>query len=219
MEEVDKNNITIVLADDHPLLREGLKTIIEKKGSMNVIGEASDGDEALELIEKLKPSVAIVDIDMPGLSGLEVAKKIQQKKIHVKIIILTMYDKEKIFNRAMDLGVSGFIVKDSAAIEIVEAIKAVSSGKHYISSSISDFLIKRARFPNDENEVEISNLTKTERKIMKMIAENKTSKEIADELFISIHTVNAHRANICQKLNLSGTNALLHYALDHPEIF
>ncbi len=210
--------IKIILADDHPLLRKGLKDIIDEQIQFDVIGEAGDGEEALDMIQKLNPHIAILDIHMPKLNGLEVVRLLRQKKINVELIILTMYDKENFFNRAMDLGIKGYIMKDSVLTEIVDAIKSVSEGKYYISSLMTGFLVKKSQFISDEGEdsIGISKLTTSERKILKMIAANLTTKEIAEELFLSIHTVETHRSNICQKLNLKGPNALLHFVLDHP---
>lgn len=221
MNKLENNTVTIILADDHPLLRKGLKDIIEEQGEFKVIGEAGDGEQAFKLIQQLKPAIAIIDIQMPKLNGLEVVSLIYREKLQVETIVLTMYDKENIFNRAMDLGVKGYVMKDSAAAEIVDAISSVIAGKYYISSSISGFLVKRSqiRKPAAEGNVSgISTLTTTEQKILRMIANNMTTKEIADELNLSIHTVEKHRYNICQKLNLSGTNALLRFALLHPDL-
>ena len=218
MSKSKSENITIVLADDHPLLRKGLKEIIDEKGTLHIVGEAGDGEQALKLIQQLKPDIAIIDINMPKLSGLEVVKMIKQQKIKVDIIVLTMYDKENIFNRAMDLGVKGYIMKDAALTEIVDAIKNVASGKYFISSSISGLLVKRSNLSAADDDTGISKLTTTELKILRLVAANMTTKEIADELFISNHTVDTHRSNICSKLKIRGTNALLHFVLDHPDL-
>jgi DNA-binding NarL/FixJ family response regulator len=215
------NELKIILADDHPLMRKGLKDLFEEnKNNWKVVDEASDGEEALEMIQKYNNAILIIDIDMPKLNGLEVSKIIQSKKLPVKIIVLTMYDKENIFNRAMDLGIMGYVIKDSAANEIIDAVKSVSENKFYISPSISSFLVKRGQFysSGSSDAAGISNLTGTERKILKMIANNLTTKEIANDLFISIRTVETHRSNICQKLNLHGTNALLRFALEQRDI-
>ncbi len=215
------NDLKIILADDHPLMRKGLKDLFEEnKNNWKVVAEASDGEETLELIEKYYDAILIIDIDMPKLNGLEVAKIIQTRKLQVKVIILTMYDKENIFNRAMDLGILAYVVKDSAANEIIDAVKNVSENKFYISPSISSFLVKRGQFysSGSSDAAGISNLTGTERKILKMIANNLTTKEIANDLFISVRTVETHRSNICKKLNLHGTNALLRFALDKRDI-
>lgn len=215
------NQVKIIVADDHPLMRKGLIDLFnENNKNWNVVGEAGDGEETLKLIEKYNDAILIIDIDMPHLSGLEVAKVVQSKKMKIKIIILTMYDKENIFNRAMDLGVMGYIIKDSAANEIIEAVKNVSEGKFYISPSISGFLVKRGQFyaTGAADAAGITKLTNTERKILKMISDNLTSKEIANEFFISYRTVETHRSNICQKLNIHGTNALLHFALEQKDM-
>lgn len=213
-------DITIVLADDHPLMRKGLKDIIEESGGYRIIGEAGDGKQTLELIEKLKPKLVVMDIDMPEPNGLEVAKTIQEKNLSTDVIVLTMYDKETMFNRAMDLGVLGYVIKDSLITEIVDAIKSVIEGKYYISPSISGYLIKRGKYKSSkDDQTGISNLTTTEQKILKMISENLTTKEIANDMFISTRTVETHRSNICQKLNLHGTNALLRFALEKRDLF
>ncbi len=214
-------NTTILLADDHPLVRKGLKDVIEEQGDFNVIGEAGDGEQTLRMIEQFNPNIAIIDIHMPKISGLEVLKTLQQKKLKVKIIILTMYDNENFFNRAMDLGIKGYVTKDSALTEIVDAIRNVSEGKYYISSSVSGFLVKKSQAGTenaDDDRLGLSSLTTTERKILKMIAANKTTNEIADELFLSVYTVQTHRSNICQKLDLHGPNALLHFVMDHSDL-
>ena len=209
--------VTIILADDHPLMRKGLKDIIEEQDGWSVIGEAGDGEQTLELINKLQPAIVIMDIEMPKLNGLEVAKIVQQKNLTVNVIILTMYNNESLFNRAMDLGVSGYVIKDSAAREIIDSIKTVAEGKYYVSPSLSSFLVKNVRLGSNGIKG-ISKLTTTERKILKMISENMTTKDIARELFISTRTVETHRTNICQKLDLHGTNALLKYALEHQQV-
>lgn len=208
--------ITILIADDQPLLRVGLREIIEQHSGFRVIAEAGNGERALALIEQVKPSIAILDIEMPKLDGLEVAKLIVERKIPIEIIVLTMYDDPKYFKQAMDLGVMGYVSKGSAGIEIVEAIESVLKGKHYISPSLSDILLKSN--PGSQEGVEkklgIADLTPTERKVLKLVADNKTTKEISDILYISERTVESHRSSICTKLNLHGQNALLHYALE-----
>lgn len=212
-------NISIVIADDHPLFRMGVKNILELQG-WKVVGEAGDGEKALELIRKYDNALLIIDIEMPKLNGLEVVKIIQKEKLNNSVIVLTMHNKENIFNYAMDLGVMGYVVKDSADTEIIDAVKNVSLGKFYISPEISGYLVKRGKeiTIGTGEIIGISTLTNTERKILKMIAKDMTTKEIANELFISIHTVERHRANICQKLDIHGTNALLRFALDNRDI-
>ncbi len=214
------DEVNIVVADDHPLMRKGIIGVIQEHGRWNVVGEASDGEEALRLVEELHPHVLIIDIDMPRLNGLEVANILQKKQLPVKVIVLTMYDNETMFHRAVDLGVMGYVLKDSVVTETLDALRNVLAGKYYLSPSVSGFLARRGRMDTGAAAlaVGVSKLTPTERKVLRLIAENRTTKEIANELFISVRTVETHRSNICQKLDLHGTNALLRFALAHREI-
>jgi DNA-binding NarL/FixJ family response regulator len=212
-----KTEIKIVIADDHPIFRQGLRQIIELDPLLKISGEAGDGEAALEQIRSNKPQVAVLDVDMPQMDGFEVAQAVREERLLVEVIFLTMYKDERIFNRAMDLGVKGYILKDSAATEVVGGIKAIVAGQNYISPVLSTYLLNRSRRAAvlAEQKPELNKLTQTERRVLKLIAEYKTSKEIADELFVSIRTIDAHRANICQKLELHGSHALLKFALEH----
>jgi two-component system response regulator DegU len=212
----ERKEIAIVIADDHPLLRLGLRQIIEQRGDLLVVGEAGNGERALELIEQTKPSLAILDIDMPKMDGLEVARSVSERKIPIEVIILTMYEGESYFKRAMDVGVLGYVLKKNAMAEIGEAIDSVVQGKHYISPSLSEILLKSRKGlqKGTEKKLGITDLTPTERKVLKLVAENKTTKEISDILFVSERTVESHRSNICAKLDLHGQNALLRFALE-----
>lgn len=211
-----KNIIEIIIADDHPIFRAGLKQIVESP-SVKVMGEASNGEEAVKLIKELKPHVAILDINMPVIDGLGVLSAVKKLKIDTKIIFLTFHNSEKIFNQAMDMGAYGFVLKENASSDLIECITSVAKGDYYISPIISGMLMNRLKRKNEleENNDGIKSLTDVERKILKMIAEAKSSKEIADELFISPRTVEKHREHISHKLNLHGNNALLKFALDN----
>lgn len=219
MNKISKKT-SIIIADDHPLMRRGIRDVLEENNDLIIIGEAQDGEETFNLTKTLQPDILIIDIDMPKLNGLEVINLLKKEQINTKIIVLTMYDKESIFNKAIDLGVIGYVLKDAVINEIIDAVKNVQDGKYYISPLISNFLVNRGLKSEKYPEVfaGISKLTPTERKILKMISQNRTTKEIANELFISIKTVETHRANICQKLGLHGTNALLRFALENKEI-
>lgn len=212
--------IKILLADDHPLLRKGLKDTIQVEKEFVVIAEAGSGDVALSLIIQNKPDIAVLDIDMPKMSGLEVAEAVAKQKLETKIIILTMYDNENIFNRAIDIGVYGYLLKDNAISEISEAICCVNLGEYYITPSLTKYMVKRYKEKNNfqEKNPSISLLTCTERKILKLISEGKASQLIADELFISLRTVETHRNNMCQKLNTHGPNALLKYSIENKNV-
>ncbi|MFA6979447.1 MAG: response regulator transcription factor [Ignavibacteriaceae bacterium] len=211
----------LIIADDHPLFRKGLVDLISTISQFSICGQADDGIEAIDLIKKNNPDIAILDINMPGMNGFDVAKKIKSDKLAVDIIFLTMYNEEELFNKAMDLGVKGYILKECAVKDILDCIISVSEGKHYISPVISDYLVNRSSILNiNENQKSgIDKLTPTEKQILQLIAENKTSKEIADKYFISIRTVDNHRMNICNKLSIHGSNALLKFALENKHLF
>ena len=212
-----KNEITIIIADDHPVFRQGLIQVVSGDAALNIVAEAEDGENALELIERHRPEVALLDVNMPKMDGIAVAQAVGRKNLPVEIVFLTMHKDEDVFNEAMDAGVKGFVLKESAVTDIIHSIRAVAAGQHFISPQLSSYLINRSRAAAlfVRQKPNLQNLTQTERRILKLIAENKTSREIADELFVSIRTVENHRANICQKLDLRGAHALLKFALEN----
>jgi DNA-binding NarL/FixJ family response regulator len=213
--------ITIIIADDHPIVRKGLRETIEEESKFIVLAEVNNGREAIEAIEKFSPTVTILDVDMPIMNGFEAVRAITAKKLKTEIIFMTMHRDEDLFNEAIDLGAKGFVLKDSALADIVECIEAVAASQHYTSHSLTSFLINRSRraIQLTENQPSINDLTPTERRILKLIAENLTSKEISEQLFISPRTVEKHRENICQKLNLQGSHSLFKFALQHKSDF
>ena len=212
-----KSEIRVVIADDHPVFRQGLRQVVELEQGIKVVGEAGDGASALRMIQELAPDVAVLDINMPQLKGFDVAREIRQQSLAVRIIFLTMYDDERMFNEALNVGALGYLLKDSAISDIVGGIRAVAAGQHFISPSISGYLFKRAArgAALSEQTPSLGDLTPTELRILKLIAEYKTSKEIAAELFISYRTVENHRTSICHKLGIHGSNALIKFALEH----
>ncbi|MCX6150793.1 MAG: response regulator transcription factor [Ignavibacteriales bacterium] len=215
-----QKKVSIVIADDHPIFRKGLSEIISSEESFIISAETGDGKTAVKLIEKLKPDVAILDIRMPGLTGFEVVNTLRGKEIGVKIIFLTMHKEEEVFFHAMDIGVSGYVLKESATDDIIECIKGVINGKHYISPQISDLLLNREKLSKDKIEkTGLNKLSPSERLVLKLISEKKTSKEIADVLFISKRTVENHRMNICNKLELHGINSLIKFAIENKQLF
>jgi DNA-binding NarL/FixJ family response regulator len=209
--------IKVLIVDDHPLFREGLRQVILKDDRLELCGAAGDGTAALQMIHDQKPDIAILDVNLPGLTGLEIAQKLQHKKLPTRLVILTMLKEETVFNRALDLGVKGFVLKENAVEEIAKALKVVSDGEHYLSPSISGYLIRRRTRAESltKEKPGLEDLTKAELRILKLIAMKKTSREIATELFISPRTVEAHRANMCVKLNLHGSHSLLQFALEN----
>jgi DNA-binding NarL/FixJ family response regulator len=216
----DSRKTTIIIADDHPVLRSGLRHIIEWDKECTIIGEAGNGEDALAIIEEKRPDVALLDITMPKMTGLQVAKIIQERGLTTKLAILTMSADELVFNEAMDLGVLGYVLKENAASEILNSIKTVAGGNYYISPSISGILIRRTQKREAAlNTIPgLADLTPMEIRILKLVAGNMTSKEIANDLCISYKTVESHRTNISKKLNLSGNNALLRFALEHKSL-
>jgi DNA-binding NarL/FixJ family response regulator len=208
------NPITILIADDHPIVRSGLRAVLDKNPAFTVLHEAENGDSALQLIRQSKPDVAILDVEMPVMDGFAVATAIHDEAIAVNVIVMTMHKDEQTFNKAMDIGINGFVLKENAVADIVSAIHSVMEGKHYISPSLSEYLLQRTR-PQPQATNTIPDLTPAEKNILKLIAEQKTTKTIADELFISPKTVEKHRSNICTKLKLHGAYALLKFAMEN----
>ena len=199
-----------------PIFRKGLRQIIEADTSLKVVAEADDGESALELIRASLPRVAVLDVDMPIKDGFAVARELRAAGLEVALIFLTMHKNERFFNAALDLGVRGYVLKDSASAEIVNGIKAVAAGHSYVTPLLTDYLLKRSRHDaHAAQQTGLGSLTEAERRVLKLIAEYKSSREIANELFISPRTVDRHRANIADKLDLKGTHALLHFALEH----
>jgi DNA-binding NarL/FixJ family response regulator len=207
----------VLIVDDHPLFRQGLRQLVEADARFELVGEAGNGNDALAFIQQRKPGIALLDVNLPGLSGLEVAGRVQSLRLPTRIVVLTMFKEEETFNRALDLGVLGFVLKENAVQDILAALVAVAKGEHYLSPTISTYLVRRRGRAEAlaEHKPGLADLTKAERRILKLIAEKKTSREIAAELFISPRTVEAHRANISQKLGLRGSNSLLQFALEN----
>lgn len=209
--------IKVLIADDHPIFLDGLKRIIEKAKKLKTVGEAINGAEAFELIKVRQPDVAVIDLDMPEMDGIEVVSKLRKAKSLVKVVLLTMHKDETNFNRAFEAGANGYILKDEAAPEIVRCIENVFAGREYFSPLLTSFLTKRFRKSALENQTGIENLTPRERRVLRALAELKTNRQIADEFNVSPRTVENQRAQICLKLNLQGTHALVKFALTHKD--
>lgn len=209
----------ILVADDHPIFRKGLIEIISSEDSFEIIGECGDGITALTIITEKQPDVAVLDIQMPKMNGFEVLKKINELKLSTKVVFLTMHSEENIFEKAMELGAQAYLLKESVTDDILLCLNHVVQGKFYVSSSISDFLFTlNKKLKAGGEKYGLLKLTSTEMKILKLISEKKSSREIADVLFISVRTVENHRNNICGKLDLHGANALLPFALENKHL-
>ncbi len=207
--------ITIMIADDHPIVRQGLRQVIEEDRRLRVVAEAGNGGEAVAAVEEHSPDVTLLDVDMPGMNGFDAARAIREKNLKTEIVFLTMHRDEDIFNEAIDLGAKGYVLKDSALTDIIECVKTVAASGHYASHAVTSFLIDRTRRALGvvEKQPSINDLTPTELRVLRLIAENLTTKEIGEQLFISPRTVEKHRENICQKLGLQGSHSLLKFAL------
>lgn len=210
-------SIRIVIADDHPVVRHGLRTTIEKEPSLAVVAEAGDGRAALEALEKLQPDVAVVDISMPEVDGLGVAEEVRRRKLPVKLIMLTIHRDTELFEKATEAGAMGYVLKDSALVEIVTSIRCVAAGKYYVSPAIAGQLMQRRRRAREfvDEAPNVRDLTPTEKQVLQLLADYKTSSEIAGALHISSRTVDTHRTNISKKLDLHGKHALMKFAVAH----
>jgi DNA-binding NarL/FixJ family response regulator len=207
----------ILIADDHPIFREGLAKTIERDKTFAVIGQAGDGAEALRLITELRPDLAVLDVSMPVMDGIEVARRVNVQALPTELVFLTMYKDPRYFNAALDIGVRGYILKDGVASELISCLKAVAGGQYYISPAISQLLVERNKKAESVAGAmpSLDRLTPAERSILKLLAEIHTSKEIAGKLFVSERTVENHRMHICQKLGIKGHNKLLQFALEN----
>ena len=212
------SEIKILIADDHPIFLLGLVSIIESSDGMRVDYVASNGEQALEMISINKPHISILDIAMPGLDGIKVTRKIKELKLETKVIILTMYKNEAIFNLALDYGVSGYVLKDNASTDTVNSIKAVINGELFVSPHIMGFYNNRKDGLRSNIVKYINLLTDAEKKVLRFISENKSTNEIAEKLFLSGKTVQNHRFSICRKMELEGVNSLLSFSLQNKYI-
>ena len=214
---MNAEKIKIFIADDHPIFRGGLRQLIELESHLEIVGEAKDGAEAIQRLLTCQTDVALLDIDMPKASGFEVLTAIREKGVAVHIIFLTMHKDEKFLNAALDLGVKGFLVKDSAAEEVIECIETVVQGNEFISPQLTSFLLKRMRQTEETKPSLLDQLTPTEAKVLRLIAQYKTNKEISAELFMGVRTVEQHRLNISEKFNLKGRHSLMKFAVENME--
>lgn len=208
------NKIRVLLADDHTILRDGIRALIEDEPDMEVIGEAEDGRSAVRMTSQLKPDVVLMDIAMPLLNGLEATLKIHRDHPDVKVLILTMHENEEYIRRVLATGAMGYILKDAAARDLLSAIRSVNSGQAVLSPAITRLVIEDYLRWGDLQTNHIPNkLSPREREVLQLIAEGYTNKEIAEILSISIKTVQAHRANMMKKLDLHDRGDLIKYAI------
>jgi two-component system response regulator NreC len=205
---------TIVLADDHHVVRQGLRTLLESESDFRVIGEAGDGLEAVQLVERLQPDVLVLDLMMPSLNGLEVTRRVGQRSPQTRIVILSMHSSEAYVLEALRHGAAGYVIKASSAADLIKAVREVTAGRHYLSPPLSEHAIesyvqkaKEARLDKYET------LTTREREVLHLAAEGYSNREIAERLSISPYTAMTHRANLMRKLDLHSQTDLVRYAL------
>lgn len=208
--------IRVLIIDDHPIVRQGLRNLIDGEEGLQVVGETGDAATAAMLLAQLKPDVAIIDLNLPNASGLDLIRRCRELEPPVAPLVLTMHREESTFRGALERGASGYILKENASSDVLIGIRAVAAGGLYLSPSIAGYLGRRrepssAATPSSHWD----QLTPTERRVLRLIAVNRTTKEIAHDLCISPRTVDTHRAHICEKLHLRGAQALLRFALEN----
>lgn len=210
------DQMTILIADDHPVFRAGIRQVLATEARLTVVGEAENGEQAFQMIMDIRPRIAILDFQMPGMTGLDVVRRLEAVGSETRVIFLTMIEDRRIFLEAMDLGAAGYVLKDSAVSEILQAVRAVMNDRPFVSPSLTGFLLQKrsgvSRMPHV-----LDSLTTTERRILRLIGDLKSNQEIAEELFISRRTVENHRVNMARKMNLRGSTALLKVALEHRD--
>jgi two-component system response regulator NreC len=208
-------SIRVLLADDHKLIRAGLRLVVDQQPDLSVVGEADDGRQAVELAKSLKPNVVVMDIGMPNLNGIEAARQIGEMDPGAAVVMLSMHSDESYVLRALSAGARAYLLKDSATTDLVQAIHAVAEGKSFFSPAVSKVLLqdymRKLRRSGAEDSYDL--LSPREREVLQLIAECKSNKEVASLLNLSVYTVETHRAKIMQKLNLKGVPELILYAV------
>jgi DNA-binding NarL/FixJ family response regulator len=205
--------VAIVLADDHPLFRKGLADVIGAEPGFRIVGQAGDGETALELVRFHRPGIAVLDIEMPRANGLLVAEAIRREGLAAQPVILTMHQDAGMLHRALESGARGYLLKDSAVTDIVACLHMVASGRAYISPALSTEMLEGKAGLSPAAPTALASLTPAERRVLALIAQGQTSAAIARQLSVSVKTIENHRSHICRKLGLSGPQALLRFAL------
>lgn len=209
------NKTRVFLADDHRILREGIRTLLQREPNIEVVGEAGDGKEAVDKVTQLIPDIVLMDITMPGINGLEATRQIKKKTPQVKVLILTMHETGQYLSQMLQAGASGYVVKTTSTSDLISAIKAVHRGDMYLYPSIARMLVEDYlhKVKTGEEKTSYEGLTNRERQILAYIAEDKKNKEIADLLGITVSTVQSHRTNLMDKLGAHDRTELVKYAI------
>jgi len=211
--------VKVLLVDDHKMVREGLKSVINSREDLKVVGAANNGEEAIEKAEKLKPHVVVMDINMPGISGIEAARKIKEINRSIRILMLTMIENEKFIIDALSSGADGYLYKDADISELLTAIRKVAAGEEYLNKEITEKILRyvagRNLTSHDSGKMSLPPLTPREIEIVGLIAKGLTSKAVAEKLFISEYTVIKHRKNIIKKLKMKNFTEVVSYAISN----
>ena len=213
--------LRILIADDHGLVRHGARAVLDSQRGWRVVGEASNGTEAVQKAIALKPDVAVVDIGMPELDGIQVARQIRQALPDTQVLVLTMHESDQMVRRALDAGARGYLLKSDLTECLAKAVKAVSEGKRFFTPKVSDIVLEgflKSKSPYQQEERAGARITPRELEIIRLLAEGKSNKEVGAKLGIAIRTVETHRANILLKLGLHSLADLIHYAIRHEII-
>ena len=210
-----QKKIRVLVCDDHALFREGVKTILNAQPDIEVVGEAADGKEAVELAIRLYPDVALMDISMPVLKGFEATRRIKKARPDINVLILTVYDDEEMVGRCLDAGAAGYLLKDSPPLQLVYAIQAVNRGQQYMSPRVLTGVVRQYISQPAEFKGGYELLSDREREILVLLAEGHSLKDIATHLNLSVKTVDAHKVNLMRKLDLHDRSELIRYAIRH----
>lgn len=207
------NRVKVLLADDHQIIVDGLKSLLNNSEDIKVAGEANNGREALKIIENIEVDIVLMDIDMPVMNGIETLKEIRRRGLDVKVIILSMHNEAGMIKNLIALGADGYLLKSSPQEELLTALLKVAGGQQYFSTDVTLSLLNKPRVNNPETSQPTEQLTERETEILKFIAEGFSNKEIGTKLFISHRTVDTHRTNLMKKLNVSNIAGLISYAI------
>ena len=209
--------LRIIVADDHPIFRAGLRQVLANDRHIEVVAEVADGLEALREIRARRPHLAVLDFDLPQRTGLDIARELRRERLTAQVVILTGHREASLFEEAIAAGVRGYVLKDNAATDLLQCLRTVAGGGTFLSPTFSNYLLRRGQRTEALREQVrgLDALSPAERRVLRLIALNKTTKEIAQELFLSPSTIETHRKNICAKLDLHGPNKLRQFAIEH----
>jgi DNA-binding NarL/FixJ family response regulator len=205
--------IRVLVADDHAIVREGVHQLLAQQPDIEVVGEAADGAQALAMARRLKPDLVLMDIGMPGMNGLEATRALKAERPQTNVLVLTMQEGEEYFFHLLEAGASGYVLKGASSAELLSAIRAVQQGGVYLNPMMTKQVLRDVLRRPDQTNAASDPLTPREREVLKLIAEGKTNREIADELVLSLNTVQTHRQHIMEKLNLHNRTELVKYAI------